>query len=46
MGGMKRRLMVLDPSAKTWRLRTIQVESLQVDPREDYFVLSGETLCQ
>ena len=43
---MKRRLLLIDPAARRWRLETLQVETLEKDPREDYFVLSGETLCQ
>ena len=43
---MNRRLLLIDPAAQRWRLETLQVETLEKDPREDYFVLSGETLCQ
>lgn len=43
---MNRRLLLVDPVAERWRLETLQVETLEKDPREDYFVLSGETLCQ
>jgi aldehyde:ferredoxin oxidoreductase len=43
---MNRRLLLIDPAAERWRLKTLQVETLEKDPREDYFVLSGETLCQ
>ncbi len=43
---MNRRLLHLDPAARCWRLETLRVERLDKDPREDYFVLSGETLCQ
>jgi len=43
---MHRRLLLIDPAASVWRLETLQVETLEKDPREDYFVLSGETLCQ
>jgi len=43
---MNRRLLLIDPAAHRWRLETLQVETLEKDPREDYFVLSGETLCQ
>jgi aldehyde:ferredoxin oxidoreductase len=43
---MHRRLLLIDPVAERWRLETLQVETLEKDPREDYFVLSGETLCQ
>ncbi len=43
---MKRRLLLIDPAARQWRLETLWVETLEKDPREDYFVLSGEPLCQ
>jgi aldehyde:ferredoxin oxidoreductase len=43
---MNRRLLLIDPTAGHWWLETLQVETLKRDPREDYFVLSGETLCQ
>jgi aldehyde:ferredoxin oxidoreductase len=43
---MNRRILLIDPATRRWRLETLQVETLEKDPREDYFVLSGETLCQ
>jgi aldehyde:ferredoxin oxidoreductase len=43
---INRRLLLIDPATACWRLETLQVETLEKDPREDYFVLSGETLCQ
>lgn len=43
---MNRRLLLINPATRRWRLETIQVETLEKDPREGYFVLSGETLCQ
>lgn len=43
---MNRRLLHLDPAARRWRLETLQAERLDKDPREDYFVLNGEALCQ
>ena len=43
---MKRRILILDPQREHWRLETLQVEALPHDPREDYFTLSGEALCQ
>ena len=43
---MKRRLLVIDAAAERWRLESLQVETLEKAPREDYFVLSGETLGQ
>ena len=43
---MHRRLLLIDPFDQSWRLETLQTATLEKDPREDYFVLSGETLCQ
>ena len=43
---MNRRILLIDPATRRWRLETLQVETLEKDPREDYFVLSGEALCQ
>lgn len=43
---MNRRLLVIDPASRQWRLWSVHVEALQKDPREDYWVLSGEALCQ
>ncbi|MDY6875670.1 MAG: aldehyde ferredoxin oxidoreductase N-terminal domain-containing protein [Chloroflexota bacterium] len=43
---MNRRLLLIEPAARRWRLETLQVETLEKDPREDHFILSGETLCQ
>lgn len=43
---MKRRILFIDPSTQHWHLETLRVGQLEQDPREDYFVLSGETLCQ
>ena len=43
---IRRRLIFVDPSTQRWRLETLQVETLEKDPREDYITLSGETLCQ
>ena len=43
---MHRRLLVIDPATRSWRLETFHVETLDKDPRQDYFVLSGEPLCQ
>ncbi|MBN1977063.1 MAG: hypothetical protein JW918_06645 [Anaerolineae bacterium] len=42
---MNRRLLLIDPIAKRWRLETLNTQTLK-DPREDYFALSGEALCQ
>ncbi|MCJ7736575.1 MAG: hypothetical protein MUQ10_04565 [Anaerolineae bacterium] len=43
---MKRRLLFINPVQQQWQLATLQVDTLQKDPREDYFTLSGEPLCQ
>jgi hypothetical protein len=43
---MNRRLLLVNFATQGWQLATLQVETLDKDPREDYFVLSGETLCQ
>ena len=43
---MNRRLLVVDPTTRSWRLETLRVEALENDPREAYFTLSGEALCQ
>ena len=43
---MKRRLLHIDTAAQRWRLEILQTEGLDKDPREEYFVLSGEALCQ
>jgi hypothetical protein len=42
---MKRRLMLIDAAHGHWRLETLDLHKLETDPREDYFVLSGERLC-
>jgi aldehyde:ferredoxin oxidoreductase len=43
---MKRRLLVIDATRQSFRLRNLPVETLEKDPRQEYFVLSGEALCQ
>jgi aldehyde:ferredoxin oxidoreductase len=43
---MNRRLLLVNFATQDWQLETLQVETLDKDPREDYFALSGETLCQ
>lgn len=43
---MNRRLLLIDSAARSWCLETLHVETLEKDPREDYFILSGEALCQ
>jgi aldehyde:ferredoxin oxidoreductase len=43
---VNRRILIIDSFTEHWRLETLQVETLEKDPREDYLVLSGEALCQ
>jgi aldehyde:ferredoxin oxidoreductase len=43
---MNRRLLLVNLAAQSWRLETLNTETLDKDSREDYFVLSGEALCQ
>jgi aldehyde:ferredoxin oxidoreductase len=43
---MKRRILILDPAGRSYRLETLRVETLSHDGREDYFTLHGEALCQ
>lgn len=43
---MKRRLLILNAQTHHWQLKTLRVEVFEHDSREDYFVLSGEALCQ
>ena len=43
---MNRRLLIINPAIQRRPLETLQVETLEKDRREDYFVLNGETLCQ
>jgi aldehyde:ferredoxin oxidoreductase len=43
---MKRRLLIIEAASRRWHLETLRVESLACDSREDYGVLSGESLCQ
>jgi len=43
---MKRRLLVVDVARRRFRLETLEAEGLEKDPREAYFTLSGESLCQ
>jgi aldehyde:ferredoxin oxidoreductase len=43
---VNRRLLLVDSATQSWRLEMLNVETLQKDPREDYFTLSGEALCQ
>ena len=48
---MHRRLLHINPRPEVsdthrWRLETLWVETMLKDPRQDYFTLSGEALCQ
>jgi len=43
---MKRRLLIINAAARRYRLETLDTEALEKDPREEYFTLSGESLCQ
>ncbi|MHA2321555.1 MAG: aldehyde ferredoxin oxidoreductase N-terminal domain-containing protein [Candidatus Thorarchaeota archaeon] len=43
---MKRQILLIDSAARQFQLDTLNVESLEKDPREEYLVLSGEPLCQ
>lgn len=43
---MKRQILSIDSASQRWEIRTLEVESLVKDPREEYLVLSGEPLCQ
>ncbi len=43
---MKRRILVIEPEKKKWHFKTLDSENLDKDQRENYFLLSGETLCQ
>ena len=43
---MNRRLLLINSAVQSWRLETLQIEMLDKDPREDYFALGGEVLCQ
>jgi len=43
---MNRRLLLVNSATQNWAIKTLRVETLDKDPREDYLSLSGETLCQ
>ena len=43
---MKRRLLIINAAERRFRLETLDTEGLEKDPREEYFTLSGEPLCQ
>jgi aldehyde:ferredoxin oxidoreductase len=42
----ERRILLIEPATQKWQLETLEVKSLEKDPREEYLVLSGEPLCQ
>jgi aldehyde:ferredoxin oxidoreductase len=41
-----RRLLILEPGRRRYRLRTLRPAVLDKDPRAEYLMLSGEALCQ
>jgi len=41
-----RRLLILDAGQRRYRLRLLRPATLTQDPRAEYFLLSGEALCQ
>jgi len=41
-----RRLLILDAGRRRYRLRLLRPATLTQDPRAEYFLLSGEALCQ
>jgi aldehyde:ferredoxin oxidoreductase len=43
---MKRRLLVIDAAHQRWHLRTLDAVTPPTDPRQDYGLLAGESLCQ
>lgn len=43
---MQRRLLIIDAEERRFQLETLNAEALEKDPREEYFTLSGESLCQ
>lgn len=43
---MKRRLLLINAAERRFRLQILYTEGLEKDPREEYFTLSGEALCQ
>ena len=42
---MKRQLLVIDATRQSFRFQGLSVETLEKDPREDYFVLSRLGYC-
>ncbi len=45
-GAPERRILILDSQRRRYRLRTLRPHQLDGDPRHDYCLLGGETLCQ
>ncbi|MBD3421365.1 MAG: hypothetical protein GF398_14710 [Chitinivibrionales bacterium] len=43
---MIRKILHIHSASQSWRVETLDAERLDKDPRENYFALSGETLCQ
>lgn len=43
---LNRRVLIVDPAERRWRLETLRVDSLTHNPQENYWILSGEPLCQ
>jgi aldehyde:ferredoxin oxidoreductase len=43
---MERRLLIINAAEGRFRLETLAAERLEGDRREEYFTLSGESLCQ
>jgi aldehyde:ferredoxin oxidoreductase len=41
-----RRLLILEPERRRYRLRLLHPQALDKDPRAEYLLLSGESLCQ
>jgi hypothetical protein len=42
----ERRILRIEPATRRWQVETLTLESLEKDPREEYLVLTGESLCQ
>jgi aldehyde:ferredoxin oxidoreductase len=43
---MERNVLFIDSATQQFQVETFDADSLEKDPREQYLVLSGETLCQ
>jgi len=41
-----RQIVRIDSTQGRWELETLEINTLNKDPREEYLVLSGEPLCQ